>query len=76
LGESIKVYPNPASRKLYIQSQTGLTVTIAGMDGKIVLTKTNATDIEVSTLADGIYMLRIEDARGSLLGIQKLTKID
>ncbi|PZF72107.1 T9SS type A sorting domain-containing protein [Taibaiella soli] len=69
----IKVYPNPASSTVRIDSPVPVNVTLHAIDGKVMLTKENATSIDVSTLASGTYLLRISNLEGVLIGYDKIT---
>jgi hypothetical protein len=59
-----KVYPNPVAHLLYIEASTAITyqTRLFTLDGKLLTSqKTNAA-IDVSTLANGVYILEISDA--------------
>ncbi len=62
---SFSIYPNPASEKLTIDAGAVVKATIKIMDlsGRVVInTKMNQSlhQIDVSTLADGVYMIKVE----------------
>lgn len=62
---SFSIYPNPASEKLTIDAGAVVKATIKIMDlsGRMVIsTKMNQSlhQIDVSTLADGVYMIKVE----------------
>ena len=63
MENSIKVYPNPAQDKVFIQTITnseGLTVSIYNTVGKRLLTINNQKEIDISMLPQGIYFLNVE----------------
>jgi hypothetical protein len=56
------VYPVPASQQLQIDlpESLGTICTIIDMSGKNVLFETNTTTLNISALADGVYILTIQ----------------
>lgn len=66
---SFSVYPNPAATAVHIDRAAD--VIISGMDGRLLMTKTHAADIDVSSLPNGLYLLQIRDESGAQT-IQKL----
>ncbi|MFY0715256.1 DUF4955 domain-containing protein [Seonamhaeicola sp. NFXS20] len=66
---SIKVYPNPVSNKLYIKSNNSSfeqeTVSLFNVLGKQVYFSKDINGIDVSELAKGIYFLKIKGDDGS-----------
>ncbi|MFT6246633.1 MAG: hypothetical protein ACJAXI_003415 [Crocinitomicaceae bacterium] len=65
-GANLEVYPNPANSILYINYAHDVkSVTITDMNGQLVLEKTvNISSIDVSTLEEGIYLLRVQSQSG------------
>jgi hypothetical protein len=47
---------------------------ITTVDGKTVIDQANATDINISNLADGMYMIMLYDANGTMVKTDKLLK--
>ena len=73
-GSDIKIYPNPAQTMVHIESGVPVRVTVNAIDGRSVLNIQDAKDIDISTLADGVYMVMVYDTNGQLLKIDKLVK--
>ena len=73
---SIRVYPNPATSVLTIEAPVVVNVTVMSPDGKVVLAQKQATSINVSNLADGLYMIMIYDESNSLLRAEKFVKVN
>ena len=76
-NNEIKIYPNPASTELYIETTSleKLTVQLFDMTGKEVLGDiyfTHSTNINTQTLSEGIYFVRITDANGAMVKTQKI----
>ena len=65
-GANLEVYPNPTNAMLYINYAHDVkSVTITDMNGQLVLEKTvNISSIDVSTLEEGIYLLRVQSQSG------------
>jgi uncharacterized protein YjdB len=57
----IKWYPNPATSQISIESPVAVKVAVISPDGKIVLSATDVTTINVSSLSTGVYLLLIYD---------------
>lgn len=75
VAKAITVYPNPAHGNVHIMSPIAVNAIINSIDGKQVMYTKNATDIDISSLAEGVYILRITDAVGALLKTEKLVKV-
>ena len=73
---SIRVYPNPATSVLTIEAPVVVNVSVLSPDGKVVLEQKQATSINVSNLADGLYMIMIYDENNSLLKAEKFVKLN
>ncbi len=71
---SVSIYPNPASAVVRVNAPVAVNAIITALDGRTVLQQTAAKDINIAQLADGIYMLRITDANGNMIKIEKLVK--
>lgn len=60
-------FPNPAREKLYIESPSPLSnVHIFNLNGQLVL-RTGETEIDVSALSAGVYIVHAQTANGQLL---------
>jgi hypothetical protein len=57
----IKWYPNPATSQISIESPVAVKVAVISPDGKVVLSATDVTTINVSSLSTGVYLLLIYD---------------
>ena len=68
------IYPNPATETLYINYAENVRIIIAGADGKVVLTQSSAKEVNVSTLAPGVYFITLYDLQGNWLISDKLIK--
>jgi hypothetical protein len=73
---SLKVYPNPASSYLIIDlEKPGYFIAkLTGISGQTTISQ-NSTTIDISGLANGIYILTIYDSNNKLLSTNKIAII-
>lgn len=74
LNTEVAVYPNPANNSISLDGFTSTTrVVMTDLAGRVVFEKSvdNATTIDISTVAPGVYMLQATDNEGHSL-IEKL----
>ena len=65
-----KLYPNPASNNITVESEAGATITISSIVGASVLEISNATEVQqinTSSLAKGVYLVRVNNAVSKLI---------
>jgi hypothetical protein len=58
------VYPNPATN--YINTENAKKVLITDLNGHLVMQSANTDKLEVSSLAKGVYFVKVQQADGSL----------
>ena len=75
VSSSIKIYPNPASEQLYINSPIAVTAKLTDITGRVVKTQEQATVLNLTDLAEGMYLLSIMDKDGKLIRVEKINKI-
>lgn len=64
----VKVYPNPVVSTLHIEGVTPTLVEVLTLTGRVVRTiEQNATAIDMGSLPNGVYMLRITAPEGTVL---------
>jgi len=71
----ISVFPNPAKNELNIKTapnQEVVSVTVIDLVGKIVLTENETTRLDIGSLQDGTYLVKIETNEGSI--VKKIIK--
>ncbi len=71
---SIEIYPNPATDIVNIVSPNKVRTIISNVEGQKLLEETNAGQINISSLATGLYIIKIYDENGQMLVVQKLIK--
>ena len=78
--ENIIIYPNPASSELHVEVPqsitTAISIRILSMDGRVVIGSTESRDINVSHLANGVYLVQLYDTTGLLIKTAKFTKTE
>ena len=78
--ENIIIYPNPASSELHVEVPqsitTAISIRILSMDGRVVIGSTENRDINVSHLANGVYLVQVYDTTGLLIKTAKFTKTE
>ena len=72
---SIRIYPNPISSLLNIQTElSDFSITLINIMGQVVLTEYNTKQISVSQLLPGIYFAQILDENGNIIESQRVVK--
>jgi Secretion system C-terminal sorting domain len=73
-ADEIRIYPNPASSVVSIDAPVLFNASVMSMDGKVLIRRSLAKEINVSTLANGMYMIMLYNERGQLLKAAKFVK--
>jgi uncharacterized protein YjdB len=73
---NITVYPNPASSVLHINAPVKVNVTVIAADGRVVIANQETENINVTELANGVYMLLIYDEHKTLLKTDRFSKMN
>ncbi len=68
----ISVYPNPATDEVHIRSSVPVTAAISSVDGKVIWQQESVKRMSVRHLTPGMYLIRLSDASGRLLYMNKL----
>ncbi len=76
VAKNIRIYPNPATSILYIDAPGKVFVSVLSPDGKVMIERKEAVSLNVSQLADGMYMMiMIYDENNTLLRTDKFVKM-
>jgi hypothetical protein len=70
----VKIYPNPATSSVYVEAQVKVKVSISSMDGRVITEHSGTGEIDITPLANGIYLITVCDETGRRLVTQKLIK--
>ncbi len=73
-NENVRIYPNPATSVINIDAGINVNVSVYSIQGTVVLHKDNAHTLDISQLANGIYMVRVFDENNNLLKVDRLVK--
>jgi hypothetical protein len=74
LANQIQVYPNPVNDVLYIHAPVKIKVNLTSIEGKIMMQRHNPSELVLSDLARGIYLLQVMDLDGNLIKVEKIIK--
>ena len=70
-GNDLHIYPNPAKDYVYIEgtrvNSSSMIVSMIDLSGRIILHEVTSGSINTSSLANGIYIIRINTDEGSYL---------
>jgi hypothetical protein len=72
--KAISVYPNPATDIVHIDAPIAVKVAITTIDGKVLIAAENTKDVNIGSLANGLYMILVYDDKGNRLHTEKLVK--
>ena len=71
--KTVSLYPNPATNTINVSSSLEIiSMTVIDQLGKVVLTNTASSSLDVSSLQNGVYFIRIETEAGP--GMKKFVK--
>ena len=72
----IILFPIPVKEVLLLQSELDIQeIVVVDLNGRIVLSSSwTETGLDLSSLESGIYLVRLRDPDGQLLGVQKIIK--
>ncbi len=74
ISESIHVYPNPVTDMITIDASVAVNIKMVNQLGKIVLEQKKARTFDVSSLAQGLYIMMVYDESNILLKTFKIAK--
>jgi hypothetical protein len=74
VNAAIKVYPNPTSGLLHINSPIPVKVSLADITGRIVMPASETQTIDLSGYAAGMYIMTITDRDGNEIRKEKITR--
>ena len=69
VSETLTAFPIPVNRTLYVQQKVRL-LTLYDLNGRIILAGENTNQLDVSNVANGVYMLSIADQKAQKIIIQ------
>jgi hypothetical protein len=75
VAAEVKVYPNPASDVLNVMAPAGVKVSLSDVTGRTFIEKTNEKVLDMSRLAEGMYLLNIFDRDDKLIKVEKVNRV-
>ena len=69
-NEIVMLYPNPATGDITIVSPSRANISILNIEGQLMKSFTansNKTNVDISSLARGIYFVKVQDEKGSVM---------
>jgi hypothetical protein len=72
----IRLFPNPTASVITIDAPVKVNVSVLSPDGKVIMQQDDATTIDVSNLANGMYMIMIYSQDNALLKTDKFMKVN
>ena len=72
----VNIYPNPATSIVHISASVKVNVMIVTSVGKVVIDQKDASEINMSGIANGLYMIMVYDENNNLLKVTKLVKAE
>ena len=73
-ADEINIFPNPATTEIHVQSPVKVNVVIRNLQGQAVLSGKAVTVLNISSLANGVYMISVYDSHDALLKTGRLIK--
>ena len=74
LAAAIKVFPNPATDRIAIESPVAVHAKLTDMIGRTLYEENNAREIPLGQFAEGMYLLTLTDKDGNLIKVEKISK--
>lgn len=74
LSARVRIFPNPSSGLINIDSPVPLSATLSDVTGRIILEKAFATQLDLSPYAEGVYLLNLQDKEGRLIRTEKIVR--
>jgi hypothetical protein len=71
---AIRVYPNPTTGLLMIDAPVKVKLALHDVTGKVVARAADVKQMDITGVANGMYLLYISDMNGNTLRIDKVTK--
>ena len=72
-ASDVRIYPNPATAMIHVEGEGVERIVVSSVDGKSLI-DVNSKDINISQLADGVYMITVYNVDGQKLKVDKLVK--
>lgn len=74
MENSISVYPNPATDKISVTTKSAVNISIFNLQGAEVITRNGVKEVNIGSLAKGLYNVRIANNNGEVLKTARFIK--
>ncbi len=74
LASGVSLFPNPAHDMIHIVAPIKVNAMVSAADGRRLVQIENANQIDLSALADGVYLVTLTDTDGHVLMTERVTK--
>jgi hypothetical protein len=74
IADDIRIYPNPSGGLVRITSPVKVNITLNSVEGRQLMARQEATELDLGSCAEGIYLLKIYDIKDRLIKTVKLHK--
>ena len=71
---SVRIFPNPATNVINIEASVKVRIRISGLDGRTLLEQNDVKSMDISALANGVYMINVYDQDNNQLKVERLVK--
>lgn len=71
----IRIYPNPTKGLIRIESPGPIIISVKDVTGKTLIQEIKSNEVDLSTLADGVYLICLYDADKRLIKQERISKI-
>jgi hypothetical protein len=73
-NSGVSIFPNPAENVVHITAAGKVRAVLSTIDGRKLLDEADATDIDISSLPNGTYLLLLYDKDGTMVKAERLAK--
>jgi len=73
-ASAIRLYPNPVGSTLFIEASQKVNIAVMSVDGKVLIEQKDASGVNVSNLANGVYFIKVYSEANVLLQTSMFSK--
>ncbi len=73
-ADEISIFPNPSQGIVHVVAAEPLKAVINAIDGRKIMEQADATEINISSLSEGIYTLMLFNQQGQMIKVEKLIR--
>ncbi|PZF70867.1 Ig-like domain-containing protein [Taibaiella soli] len=76
VSKTVSIYPNPATNAIWVRASERVNIELYHVDGRMLARAADATMLDITPFANGVYMVRITDMEGHLLKNERVVKMN